>query len=151
MVWTAAVSVLFLVLDGMPARHVGRRHTPTLAALAAGGGWAPMGGRAVAPSSTYPNHATFVTGVGPERHGVHGNHIVDAEGVHPASAVVGAGPMPLRGVHGGPRQNAQVAVCGGGHPAVAPLAARLSAGRPAATDWHDILLGLLTDQAITTG
>lgn len=82
------MNVLFLVLDGMPVRHVGRRHTPTLAGLAAGGGWAPMGGCAVAPSSTYPNHATFVTGVGPDRHGVHGNHVVDAEGgVHDASAV----------------------------------------------------------------
>ncbi|HEY0811875.1 MAG TPA: alkaline phosphatase family protein [Pseudonocardia sp.] len=74
------MSVLFLVLDGMPVRHVGRRHTPTLAALAAGGGHAPMGGRAVAPSSTYPNHATFVTGLGPGQHGVHGNHVVDADG-----------------------------------------------------------------------
>lgn len=70
------MSVLFLVLDGLPVRHVGRRHIPTLAPLTAGGGWAPMGGRAVvAPSSTYPNHATFVTGTGPAAHGVHGNHI----------------------------------------------------------------------------
>lgn len=78
------MSVLFLVLDGMPVRHVGRRLTPALCGLAAGGGWAPQGGRAVSPSSTYPNHATFVTGVGPEQHGLHGNNVVDASGSRPA-------------------------------------------------------------------
>lgn len=65
--------VAFLVLDGMPARHVGRRHTPVLAALAAEGGWAPAGGVAVMPSCTYPNHATFVTGALPARHGIRTN------------------------------------------------------------------------------
>lgn len=81
------MSVLFLVLDGMPVRHVGRRLTPALCGLAAGGGWAPLGGHAVAPSSTYPNHATFMTGVGPEKHGLHGNNVVDGSGSRPASEV----------------------------------------------------------------
>lgn len=81
------MSVLFLVLDGLPVRHVGRRHTPTLAGLAAAGGWAPMGGHAVAPSSTYPNHATFVTGAAPHKHGIHGNHVVDDTGVRDAHEV----------------------------------------------------------------
>jgi arylsulfatase A-like enzyme len=71
------VSVLLLVLDALPVRHVGPEHTPALAALAAGGGWAPDGGRAVQPTNTYPNHASFVTGLGPAEHGIHGNHVVD--------------------------------------------------------------------------
>ena len=81
------MSVLFLVLDGMPVRHVGPRHTPALARLARDGGWAPAGGCAVLPTSTYPNHASFVTGTDPHTHGVHGNHVVDHTGVRDAAAV----------------------------------------------------------------
>ncbi len=74
------MSILFLVLDGLPPRHVGRRLTPALCGLAASGGWAPAGGRAVAPSLTYPNHATFVTGVGPDAHGLRANTLPAAAG-----------------------------------------------------------------------
>jgi hypothetical protein len=84
--------VLFLVLDGLPARHVGHRLTPTLAALAAHGGWAPMGGLAVMPSCTYPNHATFVTGAAPVQHGIHANDVVVNREVVPAASV---GPRGL--------------------------------------------------------
>ena len=49
------MSVLFLVVDGLPVRHVGRRLTPSIAGLAAGGGWAPMGGVAASPSCTSPH------------------------------------------------------------------------------------------------
>lgn len=66
---------------------MGRRLTPSLSGLAAGGGWAAQGGRAVLPSSTYPNHATFVTGVEPAVHGLHGNNVVDAAGSRPAHEV----------------------------------------------------------------
>ena len=60
----------------MPARHVNPTTTPVLAALAAGGGWAPEGGRAVLTSATYPNHATFVTGCDAATHGLWANHVV---------------------------------------------------------------------------
>src|SRR5206468_2539608 len=48
--------------------------TPVLAGLAAEGGSAV--GRAVMTSSTYPNHATFATGVGPVGHGILANWVV---------------------------------------------------------------------------
>lgn len=79
--------VLFLVLDGMPVRHVTRRLTPVLCGLAAAGGRAPAGGCAVAPSMTYPNHATFATGVGPAEHGIHGNTVLTPGGPRPAHEV----------------------------------------------------------------
>ena len=68
------MQVVFLVLDAMPVRHVGPELTPVLAGLAAEGGSAV--GRAVMTSSTYPNHATFATGVGPAGHGILANWVV---------------------------------------------------------------------------
>jgi predicted AlkP superfamily pyrophosphatase or phosphodiesterase len=67
---------VLLVLDALPVRHVGPDTTPILAGLAAEGGWAPQGGRAVLTSATYPNHATFVTGCDAVGHGLYANHIV---------------------------------------------------------------------------
>lgn len=49
----------------------------------------------------------------------------------------------LHGSHGSPRCDTQVAVVGGGHSAVAPLAARITAQRPAATSWAPTIAGLL--------
>ncbi|MCW2718146.1 alkaline phosphatase family protein [Pseudonocardia sp.] len=86
------MNVLFLVLDGLPVRRVGRRLTPALAGLAAGGGWAPMGGVATMPSCTYPNHATFVTGTAPDSHGIHANHVVVDGRVRAAADVAPRGP-----------------------------------------------------------
>ena len=57
--------VVFVVLDGMPARHVGREVTPRLWALAGEGARFAVG-RSVMTSATYPNHATFATGAGPD-------------------------------------------------------------------------------------
>lgn len=65
--------VAFLVLDGMPSRHVGPDLTPHLCALAAEAGGPPGTATGVMPSATYPNHATFVTGAAPADHGVVGN------------------------------------------------------------------------------
>ena len=62
--------VLFLILDGLSPRHVRREIMPTLTAMAEEGGWNRGGGVAVMPASTYPNHATFVTGVAPGVHGL---------------------------------------------------------------------------------
>jgi len=65
--------VLFLIVDALPPRHVDDATTPTLAALAREG--ASAVGRAVMTSATYPNHATLVTGVRPEIHGLTGNFV----------------------------------------------------------------------------
>src|SRR5580658_3554238 len=64
------VNVLLLILDGLSPRHVRAKVMPTLSAMAEAGGWNKPGGVAVMPASTYPNHATFVTGVAPAVHGL---------------------------------------------------------------------------------
>lgn len=75
------IRVLFVVLDGLSPRHVDPEVMPVLASLAADGGWCREGGIAVMPTSTYPNHATFVTGVDPSRHGITANNIPTSDGV----------------------------------------------------------------------
>lgn len=81
----ARVRVAFFVLDGLPVRHVGPAVTPNLWALASEG--AAVAGRAVMTSATYPNHATFATGAGPEAHGLLANWVVTAAGPQPAQVV----------------------------------------------------------------
>src|SRR3954447_22305049 len=66
--------VVLLVIDALPVRHVSRETTPVLAALAESG--ASATGRSVMTSSTYPNHATFATGVDPIGHGILANWVV---------------------------------------------------------------------------
>jgi arylsulfatase A-like enzyme len=84
--------VVFLIIDALPPRHVSREITPTLAGLAAEGGSSI--GRAVMTSATYPNHATFATGVDPTVHGLVANWIVadgrpqPAQDVGPAVATI---------------------------------------------------------------
>jgi hypothetical protein len=78
------VRVLFLVLDGVSPRHVDPAVMPTLYDLASTGGWWPEGAVGVMPTSTYPNHATFVTGVTPDRHGIVANEIPTAAGPVPS-------------------------------------------------------------------
>jgi arylsulfatase A-like enzyme len=78
------VRVLFIVIDGLSPRHVTDRGMPALAARAREGGWCPAGGIGVLPTLTYPNHATFVTGVPPSRHGIVANEIPTPEGSIPA-------------------------------------------------------------------
>lgn len=70
--------VVFAILDAFPHAHVSRELTPVLAGLAEEGGWARDGVRGVLTASTYPNHATFVTGAEPQSHGiVTSNAVVD--------------------------------------------------------------------------
>ncbi len=76
--------ILFLVLDGLSPRHVDDEVMPVLAGMARNGGWSRKGGLGCLPSSTYPNHATFVTGVSPERHGIVANAIPADDGAIPA-------------------------------------------------------------------
>ncbi len=78
------VKVLFIVLDGLSPRHVDRELMPVLASLAHEGGRCLDGGIGVMPSSTYPNHATFVTGVGPSQHGLVANDIPGDHGPVPS-------------------------------------------------------------------
>lgn len=77
--------VVLLVLDALPARHVGPTLTPTLHRLAQEGAFAT--GRSVLLSSTYPNHATFATGTEPSGHGLLGNWVVTDRGPQPAQRV----------------------------------------------------------------
>lgn len=82
--------VVFVILDAFPHAAVSRARTPFVAALAEEGGRAPRGGRAVLTASTYPNHASFLTGVGPEHHGIVTSRALTDEGLRPAQEV---GPM----------------------------------------------------------
>ncbi len=56
--------------------------TPTLKDLVAKGACA-LGVESVYPSVTYPSHATIVTGVRPDKHGIYGNTIFDEKGAEP--------------------------------------------------------------------
>ncbi len=78
------MKVVFTVLDALPARHVGDDHTPMLAELARAGGGVPSRARSVMTSSTYPNHATFVTGVEPRSHGIVTNWVPQVGRLVPA-------------------------------------------------------------------
>ena len=73
-----------MVLDGLSPRHVDRELMPVLASLAHEGGRCLDGCVGVMPSSTYPNHATFVTGVGPSEHGLVANDIPGDHGPVPS-------------------------------------------------------------------
>jgi Type I phosphodiesterase / nucleotide pyrophosphatase len=81
---------VFLIIDALPPRHVSRTVTPTLAALAAEGGSSV--GRAVMTSATYPNHATFATGVDPIVHGLLANWVVAYGRPQPANEIGPAVP-----------------------------------------------------------
>ena len=65
-----APCIVLVILDAFPHTQLNRELAPQLWALASEGGRAPKGGRAVLSASTYPNHASFVTGVAPGVHGI---------------------------------------------------------------------------------
>ncbi|MEY2421362.1 MAG: hypothetical protein QOI95_1429 [Acidimicrobiaceae bacterium] len=83
---------MFLIIDALPPRHVSPAVTPTLAGLVREGGTSI--GRAVMTSATYPNHATFATGVDPIAHRLVANWVVadgrpqPAQDVGPAVATI---------------------------------------------------------------
>jgi predicted AlkP superfamily pyrophosphatase or phosphodiesterase len=83
---------VLVVLDAQPLRHVDPAVTPVLCQLAADGGSAPDGGRAVLTSATYPNHASFVTGTDVTGHGLYANHVVHDDRVARAYEVGPSGP-----------------------------------------------------------
>lgn len=82
---------------------------------------------------------------------VEGAQAVDADNtiVWGADGVVfGLWLDELRGSHGSPRCDRQVAVIGGGHPAVEQLGEALTAARPHATWWAPTIAGLLDFELI---
>jgi hypothetical protein len=84
----ARTRVVFLVLDGLPASSAGPEVTPVLERWCTDSGTTIRSVPAALPASTYPNHATFVTGVAPAVHGIVGNHVRCADGrVRPARRV----------------------------------------------------------------
>lgn len=66
--------VLWVVVDSLGAEMVTDELMPNLVRL--GGPEAPVVVDGVLPASTYPNHATFVTGTGPREHGIYANEVL---------------------------------------------------------------------------
>lgn len=69
--------VILVGIDGFRPDYLEREVTPTLNALKAGGAFAVM--RPSFPSLTFPNYYTLVTGLHPDRHGIVGNTMFDAD------------------------------------------------------------------------
>ena len=83
--------VAFVVLDAVPFGIVDTRAMPTVSRLALEGGYAKNGGPAVLSASTYPNHASLITGCPPSEHRIFskrawcGGQFVEAKQVGPVS------------------------------------------------------------------
>ena len=69
--------VILVSIDGFRPDYLDRDVTPTLNTLKADGAFAVM--RPSFPSVTFPNHYTLVTGLHPDRHGIVGNTMIDAD------------------------------------------------------------------------
>jgi predicted AlkP superfamily pyrophosphatase or phosphodiesterase len=71
--------VVMISIDGLAGFYLDdpKADMPTIRKLAAEGASADKGMLAVAPSVTWPNHTTLVTGVPPALHGVVGNNYFD--------------------------------------------------------------------------
>ena len=80
-------TIVFVVLDAFPHDQVSAAFTPTLKSLAEEGGWARDGGQAILSAATYPNHASFVTGVEPREHGIYTNRAWSEGTKQPAQEV----------------------------------------------------------------
>jgi predicted AlkP superfamily pyrophosphatase or phosphodiesterase len=82
-----SLRIILLVLDGFPLRHCTPEIAPNITRMTGEGVSAPDGGRAVLPSSTYPNHASLVTGRDPTDHGIFANSTLTTFGIKPAREV----------------------------------------------------------------
>ncbi len=80
--------VVLVVLDAFPNRLVSAETTPTLWRLTTEGGHSIPGGISELTAATYPNHATFVTGVPTIDHGIVTNRVL-AEGEWVNSSRIG--------------------------------------------------------------
>jgi predicted AlkP superfamily pyrophosphatase or phosphodiesterase len=77
---SAPEHVVIVSIDGLrPDFYLGAFEAPTMKAMAAGGAYA-RAVESVYPSSTYPAHATIVTGVLPAKHGIHANTVWTEQG-----------------------------------------------------------------------
>ena len=79
--------VVFVIADAMPQRWISPDLTPALHGLAHSGGMAPNGATAIMSSATYPNHAAFATGTGPEVHNFWTNRVKTPAGYLPARQI----------------------------------------------------------------
>ena len=79
--------IVFAVLDAFPHDQISADLTPTLSSLGQEGGWSREGGRSVLAAATYPNHATFITGVTPSEHRIFTNRAWTGEEFRPAQDV----------------------------------------------------------------
>lgn len=79
--------VVFVVIDALPLHLADTTHTPHLMQLASEGAVNPAGGRAVLSTATYPNHASFATGLAPADHGILVNRVWDGTEFRPASEI----------------------------------------------------------------
>lgn len=70
------VRIFFLILDAFDPARLTPHLTPNLWRWANVDGAATGTGQAVMAACTYPNHASFATGVGPNKHGIYANHVV---------------------------------------------------------------------------
>jgi hypothetical protein len=74
----AAARVVLIVVDGLDAHEVDDDATPVLARVSRESPWCPQGNSVAAmPTRTNTNHATLLTGVEPEAHGITGNMVWD--------------------------------------------------------------------------
>lgn len=81
--------VLLISLDGLRPDYISKAaeynlKVPYLHSLAESGAQA-TGVRGVLPTSTYPSHASIITGVFPSKHGIIGNHPFDPKFASPGS------------------------------------------------------------------
>ena len=68
--------ILFLIIDAFDPSRLSPRLTPNLWRWANADGAVAGTGVAVMASCTYPNHASFVTGAGPDGHRIYTNHVI---------------------------------------------------------------------------
>ena len=68
--------ILFLILDAFDPVRLSPHLTPNLWRWANADGAATGTGQAVMAACTYPNHASFITGVPPSQHGIYVNHVI---------------------------------------------------------------------------
>jgi hypothetical protein len=90
--WRFDMRLVMVVLDAFPNSLVSPDHTPNLHELVRNGARQRLGGIAEMTAATYPNHATFVTGVSTVEHAVMTNRVRRDDLWVPAAMVGPAAP-----------------------------------------------------------
>ena len=86
------MQLLFLILDAFDPRRLNPHLTPNLWNWANRDGAVAGVGESVMASCTYPNHASFITGVEPDIHGIFANHVLREDAVKGAWEVGPSAP-----------------------------------------------------------